>query len=175
MMQMFETPKRDPLFFMHIPKTAGMSMRAYLNDQYSPSVSCPATTWPAVLRLEQPIDTYRLVQGHFQYNLRAALQPGTKVVSVVREPLARTLSALFHLRRDPAFHADHAIAKDLSVKQILRTPYLMRRQQNVQAAAFCASVRAETHAGHAGRRGPRATAVVQSDRYSPLRALPRIY
>ena len=144
MMQMFETPKRDPLFFMHIPKTAGMSMRAYLNDQYSPSVSCPATTWPAVLRLERPIDTYRLVQGHFQYNLRAALQPGTKVVSVVREPLTRTLSALSHLRRDPAFHADHAIAKDLSVKQILRTPYLMRRQQNVQAAAFCASARAET-------------------------------
>ena len=139
-MQMFETPQRDPLFFMHIPKTAGMSMRAYLSDQYSESVTCPANTWPATLRLNRPIGSYRLVQGHFQYNLRTALQPGIKVVTVVREPLARTLSALSHLQRDPAFHLDHTIAKNCSIKQILRMPLLMRRQQNVQTASFCASV-----------------------------------
>jgi hypothetical protein len=144
LMQIFETPQRDPLFFMHIPKTAGMSMRAYLSDQYSPLVTCPANTWAAASQLDRSLASYRLVQGHFQYNLRAALQPGTKVVAVVREPLARTLSALSHLRRDPAFHADHAVAKDLSLKQVLRTPYLMRRQQNVQAASLCASVPPET-------------------------------
>jgi hypothetical protein len=139
-MQIFETPQRDPLFFMHIPKTAGMSMRAYLSDQYSPSVTCPAKTWPAAVGLDRPIGSYRLVQGHFQYNLRAALRPETKVVTVVREPLARTLSALLHLQRDPAFHADHAVAKNCSIKQILRMPLLMRRQQDVQASSFCASV-----------------------------------
>jgi hypothetical protein len=138
-MKFFETPQRAPLFFMHIPKTAGMSMRAYLSDQYSSSVICPANTWPAAIRLDRPIGSYRLVQGHFQYNLRPALQPETKVVTVVREPLARTLSALAHLQRDPAFHVDHAIAKNCSIKQILRTPLLMRRQQDVQASSFCAS------------------------------------
>jgi hypothetical protein len=139
-MQTFETPQRAPLFFMHIPKTAGMSMRAYLSDQYSPSVTCPAKTWPAAAGLDRPIGSYRFVQGHFQYNLRAALGPETKVVTVVREPLARTLSALLHLQRDPAFHADHVVAKNCSIKQILRMPLLMRRQQDVQASSFCASV-----------------------------------
>jgi hypothetical protein len=139
-MRVFETPQRDPLFFMHIPKTAGMSMRAYLRDQYSSSVTCPVNTWPAAIGLDRAIGSYRLVQGHFQYNLRAALQPETKVVTVVREPLARTLSALSHLQRDPAFHADHAVAKNYSIKQILRMPLLMQRQQDVQASSFCASV-----------------------------------
>ena len=142
-MHSFETPQRAPLFFMHIPKTAGMSMRAYLGDQYSPSTICPANTWPAVRWLECPIGSYRLVQGHFQYNLRDTLDPTTKVVTIVREPLARTLSALHHLQRDPNFHADHAIAKDRSIREILRMPRLMLRQRNVQAASFCASVPVE--------------------------------
>lgn len=130
---------RGPLFFMHIPKTAGMSMRSYLAGQYSARDVCPASTWPEVAALLEPPSSYLLVQGHFHYNMRAALRPGTKAIAVLRDPLLRTLSALRHLRRDPGFHRDHAMAKDLSLRQTLRDPKLMARQRNVQAAALCAS------------------------------------
>ena len=130
---------RGPLFFMHIPKTAGMSMRSYLAGQYLARNVCPASTWPEAAALLEPPSSYLLVQGHFHYNMRAALRPGTKAIAVLRDPLLRTLSALRHLRRDPGFHRDHAMAKDLSLRQTLRDPKLMARQRNVQAAALCAS------------------------------------
>ena len=130
---------RGPLFFMHIPKTAGMSMRSYLAGQYSARDVCPASTWPEAAALPEPPSSYLLVQGHFYYNMRPALRPGTKAIAVLRDPLLRTLSALRHLRRDPGFHRDHATAKGLSLRQTLRDPKLMARQRNVQAAALCAS------------------------------------
>lgn len=138
-MDRFQVTARDPLFFMHIPKTAGMSMRSYLAGQYSARDVCPANTWPEAAALLEPRSSYLLVQGHFGYNMRAALHPGTKAVAVLRDPLLRTLSALRHLKRDPGFHRDHARAKDLSLRQMLRNPELMARQRNVQAAALCAS------------------------------------
>lgn len=142
-MDRFEMAARGPLFFMHIPKTAGMSMRSYLAGQYSAHDVCPASTWSDAAALLAPPSSYLLVQGHFHYNMRAALRPGTKAVAVLRDPLLRTLSALRHLRRDPAFHRDHAIAKDLSLRQMLRNPELMARQKNVQATALCASAPVE--------------------------------
>ncbi len=138
-MDKFEMAARAPLFFMHIPKTAGMSMRSYLAEQYSARDICPANTWPEVAALCEPPSAYLLVQGHFRYNMRSALRPGTKAIAVLRNPLLRTLSALRHLKRDPAFHRDHAVAKHLSLQQILRNPALMAQQRNVQAAALCAS------------------------------------
>ena len=138
-MDRFQITARGPLFFMHIPKTAGMSMRSYLAGQYSARDVCPASTWLEAAALLEPPSSYLLVQGHFYYNMRAALRPGTKAVAVLRDPLLRTLSALRHLKRDPGFHRDHTIAKDLSLRQMLRNPELMARQKNVQAAALCAS------------------------------------
>jgi hypothetical protein len=138
-MQVFEVARRAPLFFMHMPKTAGMSMRAYLENQYYAKDICPAVGWSDLVNSGTDVSSFRLVHGHFQYNMRSALPPGTKCLTVLRDPLLRTISALRHLQRDPAFHPDHALAKDLSLKQILRTPRLMLRQKNIQAAALCAS------------------------------------
>ena len=138
-MRVFEVARREPLFFMHIPKTAGMSMRAYLENQYYGQDICPAVSWPDLVRSGAEMSRYRLVHGHFQYNMRAALPPETKCLTVLREPLLRTISALRHLQRDPAFHPDHALARGLNLKQILRNPRLMSRQKNIQAAALCAS------------------------------------
>jgi len=68
------------------------------------------------------------------------MKPDTAVVVVLREPLARTLSGLRHLQRDPNFHHLHARAAGKTVPQMLRDPAIMLAQANVQAAALCASV-----------------------------------
>jgi hypothetical protein len=135
----FDIADREPLFFMHIPKTAGMSMRLYLSGQYKQEHVCPATQWRDILDREDTLKRYRLVQGHFRCNLRALLPEGTRMLVLLRDPLRRTVSALRHLQRDPGFHRDHALAKSLTFSELLRYPGLIGKQHNVQARFLCAS------------------------------------
>jgi hypothetical protein len=139
LMDLFQIGAREPLFFMHIAKTAGMSMRLYLGGQYHPYEVCPAAEWRDVLGRENELRTFRLVRGHFQYNLRDLVAEEARMLVMLRDPLRRTISALRHLQRDPAFHPDHRIAKDLTLHQMLRHSGLMDKQRNVQASFLCAS------------------------------------
>jgi hypothetical protein len=141
-MDRFHVGDREPLFFMHIPKTAGMSMRLYLSGQYQTHDVCPAVRWHGLLNSERDLTTYRLVQGHFRYNLRELLPHNVRTLVLLRDPIRRTVSALRHLQRDPSFHLDHKLAKDLTISQMLRHPHLMQNQHNVQARFLCASRRA---------------------------------
>jgi len=139
-MEQLQVGTREPLFFMHIPKTAGMSMRLYLDGQYHAQDVCPAVRWQGVLGHEGELKRYRLVHGHFRYNLRELVAPDARMLVLLRDPLRRTVSALRHLQRDPSFHHDHEVAKSLSLSEMLRHPDLMRNQHNVQARFLCASL-----------------------------------
>jgi hypothetical protein len=60
------TPKRPRIFFMHIPKTAGMTLRNFLGNQYPVSQRMPANDWLEFLDVDiKDIDKYNLFQGHF--------------------------------------------------------------------------------------------------------------
>jgi hypothetical protein len=136
----FKIANRGPIFFLHIPKTAGTSLRTYLRNQYQPVDVMPAENWPELIQKNVHPADYLLIQGHLFYNLRQTLKPKTPVVAVLREPLTRTLSGLRHLQRDSNFHILHSRAVGKSIQQLLRDPVIMRQQANIQAAALCASV-----------------------------------
>jgi hypothetical protein len=136
----FEIKARDPLFFMHIPKTAGMSMRLYLSEQYQIHHICPFLRWHGLLGREHEVASFRLVQGHFRYNLRRLITENARMLVILREPLRRTVSALLHLQRDPSFHLDHQLAQGLTLSEMIRHAGLMRNQRDVQARYLCASM-----------------------------------
>lgn len=138
-MDAFQIGTREPLFFMHIPKTAGMSMRQYLGEQYHPQEICPAENWQDLRGLEQDVRSFRLVRGHFRYNLRELVAPDARMLVVLRDPLRRTVSALRHLARDPNFHPTHELAKDLTLGEMIRHEQIMSYQRDVQARFLCAS------------------------------------
>ena len=123
---------------MHIPKTAGSSIKIFLDNQYESAQIQPAQGWAALTRDFQ-YDDYRLTRGHFSFNMSQAL-PGVKILTVLREPLRRCVSALRHIQRDAQFHRLHEVAKDLSLGEILRSPQIMRAQRDVQSGYLCASV-----------------------------------
>jgi hypothetical protein len=139
----FTTGSRAPLFFMHIPKTAGMSMRQYLNNQYQADDVCPAERWQDLPDLGRDVASYRLVRGHFRHNLRQLVAPDARVLVVLREPLRRTVSALRHLGRDPNFHQTYEMARNLTLGEMIRTEKIMALQRDVQARFLCASRRAD--------------------------------
>ena len=147
-MDQFEVGAREPLFFSHIPKTAGMSMRLYLSEQYQAQDICPVTRWQGLLGREQDVKSFRLVQGHFRYNLRHLLAENTRVLVLLREPLRRTVSALRHLQRDPTFHEDHDLTKGLTLGEVIRHPVIMENNRNVQARYLCASMAAADVRGY---------------------------
>lgn len=163
-MDRFHVGDREPLFFMHIPKTAGMSMRLYLSGQYQTHDVCPAVRWHGLLNSERDLATYRLVQGHFRYNLRELLPHGVRTLVLLRDPIRRTMSALRHLQRDPSFHLDHRMAKDLTISEMLRHPHLMQNQHNVQARFLCASMRAADVSSYLEQEVPRNPAADAADR-----------
>lgn len=141
-MDAFKTGSRAPLLFMHIPKTAGMSMRQYLDNQYQADEICPAQRWQDLLDLERDVASYRLVRGHFRHNLRQLVAPDARVLVVLREPLRRTVSALRHLSRDPNFHQTYEMARHLTLGEMIRHPEIMALQRDVQARFLCASRKA---------------------------------
>lgn len=125
--------QRGPLFFMHIPKTAGMALRSYLANQYEAKDICPANSWAALAQeTEADLARYRLVQGHYSANLAALLDPAIKTLVVLREPVARTVSVLRHIRRDPRFHVLHARAKTMSLREMVQDEPIMAAAANGQ-------------------------------------------
>jgi len=123
---------------MHIPKTAGRSMRMYLENQYAAAAICPAEDWRGAQTLPRPVRDYALIRGHFGFNM-AQSAPEARILTVLREPLRRTVSGLRHIKRDPAFNALHELARDMTLHEMLRDRVIMRAQRNIQTAYLCAT------------------------------------
>lgn len=128
-------PQRPRIFFLHLPKTAGMTLRLFFGNQYSVDQIMPANTWPELLGVETAeLDRFRLFQGHFTCGLMELLPPDFAPVVFLREPVARTISHLKHLRRDPNFHPAHRLAAGRSLDDLVRDDDVMALCSNVQSA-----------------------------------------
>ena len=63
-------PSRPRLFFMHLPKTAGMALRLFLGNQYPVEQIMPANDWRQLLSVDAAqLGRYDLFQGHFACGL----------------------------------------------------------------------------------------------------------
>jgi hypothetical protein len=95
------TPK-DVLYFLHIPKTAGCSVKKWLTDRVKQESICPAITWDQLVMIgPQAISKYRIFAGHFGMDLEPFLGRKVTAVTLLRDPLRRTISHYRHVRRDP--------------------------------------------------------------------------
>jgi hypothetical protein len=140
----FETGPRPPLFFLHIPKTAGTSVRHYLDAQYRAEDRCPVHDWRQIIETGAQVSGYRLIQGHFGYKLRFILPEDFRVLTLLREPMRRTISELLFIQRTPGSDPVlHELSKGLTLPQMLRRPEVMRNQHNAQAANLCLSLSLE--------------------------------
>src|ERR1700685_120727 len=113
-------PRREPALFVHIPKTAGMTIRALLSSQYDMREKAPAVDWAGLRNLPRPLGDYKLYVGHFRYFLRRILPPGVKVFTFLRDPVERSISHLKHMATDPHFHEVHKLAEGRSLIEIAR-------------------------------------------------------
>ncbi len=100
--------KSDQLVFVHIPKTAGTTLRTILEAHFRPEETYqPYHT--AELERVRPgeLDAYRFVRGHLFYDVLRRLLTGTPTcITFLRDPIERTLSAYGHVKNhfDPREH-----------------------------------------------------------------------
>ncbi len=99
------------VYFMHVPKTAGTSLRAILDQQFKPQEICPALVPEDLLALS-PDDfaRFRLFRGHFGLGFRHLLPREPLILTLVRDPVEHTISHYEHTRRAPThpYHEDAA-------------------------------------------------------------------
>src|SRR5438477_7867847 len=133
------SPPRPRLFFMHLPKTAGMALRLFLGNQYPVDRIMPANDWRELLSVEiADLDRYSLFQGHFSCGLMDLLPPDIAPIVFLREPVARTVSHLKHMRRDPSFSPmGYRLAAGRSLDELVRDEYVMKLCCDVQSSLLC--------------------------------------
>jgi hypothetical protein len=121
----------DPVYFLHIMKTAGTSLVNALCAQAGDRLCLTQMFLDYVAFVPGPvIEGAALVAGHLGYGVVPLLDPQTRVVTVIREPVSRVLSHYSHLRRDPAV-VDQT--SGLALEEFIRNPRWRPLMENFQA------------------------------------------
>jgi Sulfotransferase family len=118
---------QHPFFFVHVMKTGGATFRQhiYANFGYGevypvPKVDDVDDAWLVEYVLGQPEHrraSFRAYTGHFPFVVTELLPEELMTLTLVRDPIARTISYLKHCKRYHDFH------QDLSLEQIYQDEF----------------------------------------------------
>ena len=91
------------IIFLHLPKTAGQSVHAFLERFFRHEEICPARENFQLLPIPlSQLRQYRLFSGHLDWALLDAVGGPRFVFTILREPAERILSFYFFLRQKAA-------------------------------------------------------------------------
>jgi Sulfotransferase family len=79
----------EPVFLLHVPKAAGLSINALVKESFSDSEICP--TPPDLVWRRAALDGYRFYSGHFSFDFIREFGRGTSLI-MLRHPVARVVS-----------------------------------------------------------------------------------
>ena len=112
-----------------MPKTGGSTLNWILKHQYAPaefqllirhftSLDVPAAAWR-----DLPADrsrSLRMVSAHMSVGLHSVIERPSRYITILREPVARVVSAYYHMRRSPR-HPLHEEALRGSLEDFVRS------------------------------------------------------
>jgi len=101
------------LFFLHIPKTGGTSLRAIIEPRFDSLQIYPAKDMPELATAPKPSAQYRLVCGHFPYDFSLRFGASPVYIVMLRDPIKRAISYYKYVRRQkvhPLNRAAHALS-----------------------------------------------------------------
>jgi hypothetical protein len=124
----------DALYFSHIPKTAGMTFRTIVEDQFHADEICPATLNAQLAKLSpEALRHYRLFRGHLGFIDLPSLLGEKQIinVTVLREPVARVISHYEYIRRMPG-DPHYAAVKDMTLEEFSQKLTAGKVGKNIQ-------------------------------------------
>jgi hypothetical protein len=131
------TEAHAPLVYVHIPKTAGTAFRRLIGRQYPERFRKAPNTFTHSSEAEERVRRILAdsppplaIAGHLVFGLRDVLPPGARYLTILRDPVERTLSHYAYLvaPRDPAERPHGLLARetpyrsDLTLEECLADP-----------------------------------------------------
>jgi hypothetical protein len=112
--------KDRALIFIHIPKTAGSTLRPIMDRHYPRHSICKLDFLPRDLDafMQTPADTrsrIRVLQGHFPYGLHEQLSVPADYLTLIREPVDRIISMYYWIRGNEQ-HVLHRMVRSMSLE-----------------------------------------------------------
>jgi hypothetical protein len=108
----------DSIYFLHIPKTAGMSITKWLTNILGESNVCPAKFWDDIYDKSANMAHYSVFHGHFGISFEKFLNRPLNTITVLRDPVSRTISHFNHVKRDTS-HPMHFRARGQDLDQFV--------------------------------------------------------
>jgi hypothetical protein len=124
------------LLFLHIPKTAGVSIRHLLLRQYpGPTTFIRGSPEHREFfrKSREERETYRVVGGHFRFGLHLLFDTPSRYLTFLRDPVERVISHFAYVQRE-AHHPLHArvAASSLTLEQWVRLGFDGGGEDNLQ-------------------------------------------
>lgn len=126
--------ENDVFYYVHIPKTAGMTFRTVVADYFDSDEICPATLGHMMAQVNlQDLPKYRLLQGHLVYVDFKTLLPQKHLIhaTMLREPVAQLVSHYEYIRRMPT-DPDYAKVKEMSLEEFVQCFAIANLRRNTQ-------------------------------------------
>jgi len=107
----------NPLYYLHIPKTAGTSLISFLDTQFDQSQICPAQLLPELFQLgSDTLSNYNFFRGHLWFGLDRFVGNDLNYITMLRDPVQRTISWYSHVKREPnAYRHDRVVNENWSL------------------------------------------------------------
>ncbi|MEJ1974432.1 MAG: sulfotransferase family 2 domain-containing protein [Lacunisphaera sp.] len=107
---------------VHIPKTAGVSVRNILKEHYGPGFILHywqiTDAWGRVI---DKVPAEATCVGHYQADLLAHVFPAATLMTWVRDPVERVVSSYYHRLRDPDWQ--HPVCVELHQNRLSLADY----------------------------------------------------
>lgn len=141
------------IYFSHIPKTAGTTLRYILSQYFEDTKIFRAQLWndlPDPGRIEW--NSYDLVTGHFGHALVDYLPTEVKTITLLRNPIERTISQYHHVISDEHYvhRVGNRVIKDIGngeISGMLEDKECREYFSNIQAKFITLSCQPSTNKG----------------------------
>lgn len=135
----------NAIFFFHLPKTGGDTLRGFMESTIGKDLICPDNTWTTALRKgSKCCSNYQVINGHFYGPLEEFFGKPHFCFSLLRDPIARAISHYAHVMRDQS-HYLHQHAQSLgSFEAFMKDPVTSMTITNFQSRMLASQVSIET-------------------------------
>jgi hypothetical protein len=137
------------ILFMHIPKTAGTSIRFAFEKKFSSKERIYIYDNPPGISLDEfqnisadKLSDIRFVHGHFRFGLHESFQQPAKYYTVLRDPVDRVISLYYHYKRNPGNWYHDIIRKEhLGLENFIRDErFLQADNEMTRQISACSDI-----------------------------------
>lgn len=136
----------EVLCFLHIPKTAGLTLRGLLDNRFHLDAICPADSYATFRQLApETLSPYRLLRGHFWSNIDQRLSNPAVYLTMLRDPIERVLSQYHYVRTDPSNRLLYDMASRMTLEEYLHDEFICEETlRDVQTRYLSAAMQPAT-------------------------------